>query len=390
MRFVLFKGQSQYGSLRLHIDQLTAALKGLGHEATILDLTAPDAAAQANASFAAPPDCYFGISGIGADIQAAGGSVYDAIGATYASLYVDHPIHHAQRISVPIRRKVGLFLDRSHVQFMTAWSKGRGFAQLGFLPPGANQIDPPPETTDGAFMARDIPLLFTGTYRGEPVAPWRAEPPSVGRDAVEAVAQRMAADGKLPVLDALKAVITGLGGDLTPDLFEEFLPLLQAPQFYAEAHHRNALLHTLGQAGTAIHIYGNGWEPLLERYPAFVHGGVGSFEETLGLLRRTKLVLNSNNGFVAGGHERVFTAMAGGAAVLSDENRYYAEAFKPGREMAVYAWDKLDRVPGQIEALMADQDALAAQARAGARRTLADHTWITRAAKLVKIVKQAG
>jgi glycosyltransferase involved in cell wall biosynthesis len=206
---------------------------------------------------------------------------------------------------------------------------------------------------------------------------------------VEEIAQRMAADGKLAVLDALKAVVARLGGELTPDLFEEFLPLLQAPQVYAEAHHRNALLNTLGQAGTPIHIYGNGWEPLLERYPSFVYGGVGSFEETLHLLRRTKLVLNSNNGFVAGGHERVFTAMCGGAAVISDENRYYAEAFKPGREMAVYAWDKLDRVPGQIAALLEDQDALAALARAGAKRALADHTWTARAAKLVKIVKQA-
>lgn len=149
-------------------------------------------------------------------------------------------------------------------------------------------------------------------------------------------------------------------------------------------------MKTLGEAGTPVRIDGNGWEPLLERYRSFAYGGVGSFEETLHLLRRTRLVLNSNNGFVAGGHERVFTAMAGGAAVLTDENRYYAEAYKPGREIATYGWDRLDRVPAQIENLLADDGALAAQARAGAKRTLADHTWTARAAKLVKAVKQAG
>lgn len=390
MRFVLFKGQSQYGSLRLHIDQLAGALNGLGHETSILDLTSPDAAAQASASFASPPDAYFGINGVGGEIQAGAGSVYDALGVTYASLYVDHPVHHTHRLSVPMRKKVAFFLDRSHVQFMTAWSVGRGFAQLAFLPPGANQIAPPPETTDGAFLARDIPVLFTGTYRGEPEAPWRAEPESLGREAVEEIAQRMTADGKLAVLDALKAVLARLGGELTPELFAQFLPLLKAPQAFAEAHHRNALMNTLGEAGTPVRIYGNGWEPLLERYGSFTYGGVGSFEETLHLLRRTRLVLNSNNGFVAGGHERVFTAMAGGAAVLTDENRYYAEAYKPGREIATYAWDKLDRVPAQIENLLADHAALAALARAGAKRTLADHTWTARAAKLVKTVKQAG
>ncbi|MDO8324156.1 MAG: hypothetical protein Q7T23_14590 [Phenylobacterium sp.] len=49
MRFVLFKGQSQYGSLRLHIDQLSGALNGLGHETSILELASPEAAAQAGA-----------------------------------------------------------------------------------------------------------------------------------------------------------------------------------------------------------------------------------------------------------------------------------------------------------------------------------------------------
>jgi hypothetical protein len=32
MRFVLVKGQSQYGSLRLHVDQLAEALSGLGED----------------------------------------------------------------------------------------------------------------------------------------------------------------------------------------------------------------------------------------------------------------------------------------------------------------------------------------------------------------------
>lgn len=95
---------------------------------------------------------------------------------TYASLYVDHPIHHTNRLSVPMRKKVAFFLDRSHLQFMTAWSVGRGFAQLAFLAPGANQIAPPPETTDGAFLARDIPVLFTGAYRGPPAAPGAPNP----------------------------------------------------------------------------------------------------------------------------------------------------------------------------------------------------------------------
>lgn len=72
MRFVLFKGQSRYGSLRLRADQLSAALAGAGHDAQTLDLVAPDANALLKASFEPRPDCYFGFGGVGSDIRANG------------------------------------------------------------------------------------------------------------------------------------------------------------------------------------------------------------------------------------------------------------------------------------------------------------------------------
>lgn len=390
MRIILFKGQSQYGSLRLHIDQLAAALAGLGHEAGIIDLTAPDAIPALNASFQDPPDAYFGIGGVGSDVRMDNVSVYDRLGVVYASLYVDHPIHHIPRLSNPIKRNAALFLDRSHVQFMTAWTRGRGFSQLGFLPPGANQLDAPLDTSDEAFSERDISLLFTGTYRGPPTLPWREQPDTPARTAVEAVAQRMAADATLPLLEALKSALADeFQAELTPELFNDFLPLLQAPQAFAEAYHRDRLIQVFGVTGAPLTIYGTGWEPLLEQFPSFIYGGVGSFEETLRLVRRARIVININNGFVAGGHERVFTALCGGAAVFSDESRYYAEAFKPGREITTFAWADIENASTHLANMLMDEDALAAQARAGAQRALEDHTWTARAAKLVKTIKQA-
>lgn len=391
MRFVLFKGQGQYGSLRLHVDQLALALEGLGHPAQIIDLTDAQALADLNASLGAPPDVYLSLSGIGSDIQGQGRSIYDQVGCLYASIYVDHPVHHLPRLMAPIARQAAFFLDRSHVQFMTSWSRGRAFAQLGFLPPGANQLEPAPDLSDEAFARRDIPLLFTGTYRGPPARPWRAEPDTPARTAMDALADVMAADARLPVAEALKlALKSAFGAELTPQLFEEFLPLLQAPQAFAEAYHRDRLLRILGAAGTPVTVYGLGWAPLAEAFPSFQWGGEGSFAETLHLLRRARLVLNINNGFVAGGHERVFTAMAAGAAVISDDNKYYSEAFKSGREIALFPWPKAAGLPDQIAGLLDDGPGLAVLARAGARKVLADHTWTSRAARLVKSLKQAS
>jgi len=389
LRFALIKGQSQYGSLRLHIDQLAQALSAIGHEAHVVDMTAEDRQEQLNAASALRPDCFFGFSGVGCDLKAGDASAYDVWGCAYASVYVDNPVHHLGRLQTSVRKQVALFLDRNHLQFVTASPLARNFAQLGFLPPGANELPDAPDLSDEAFARRDIPAMFTGTYRGPPQTPWRAWPESPAKAVAEGIAERMAADARLPVLDALRAVLRQLGAELTPQLFNDIAPLLSAPQFFAEAYHRDAVLQTLGQAGVGLHIWGNGWEPLAARYPSFVYGGVGSFAETLHTLRRARVVLNINNGFTAGGHERVFTAMCAGAAVFSDANPYYDQAFKDDREIVTFAWPKLATAAERLADLIADTGRAAGVARAGAKKAQAEHRWTERAGRLVKAVKQA-
>ena len=390
MRVLLLKGRSQYGSLRLHIDQLAQALNAVGHQAAVVDMLTEDQNERLLDALKTQPECVFAFSGVCVDLNLQDRSIYDLVGAVYASIYVDNPIHHLARIRTPVGRNVGLFLDRSHLQFVEASPYAGNFSQLGFLPPGANELPEPPDLSDEAFARRDIPLMFTGTYRGAPEAPWRQWPESAARTVLESVTERMIADPRLPILDALRQVLEQLGAELTPKLFGDIAPLLSAPQFFAEAYHRDAVLRALGEAGLPLHVWGNGWEPLVDRYPSFVYGGVGSFAETLHTLRRARVVLNINNGFVAGGHERVFTAMAAGAAVFSDANPHYAEAFAEGREIATFAWPKLADAPDQLASLVADAPRAGQITRAGALRAQAEHRWTARARQLVEAVQAAA
>jgi len=149
------------------------------------------------------------------------------------------------------------------------------------------------------------------------------------------------------------------------------------------------VLTALGAAGVPMQVCGLGWEPLCARYPSFDYIGVGSFEETLHLLRRARIALNANNGFVAGGHERVFTAMCAGACLFSEASQYYASAFRDGEEMAVFSLNDLDRAASRLAALMDDLPSQTAIARAGHRRATAGHRWSARAAEIVKAVSAA-
>jgi hypothetical protein len=388
MRLVLFKAHSQYGSQRLHVDQLAAALVAQGHDVRVVDLLEAAWREALTETFSDLPDCYFGFNGIGSDLKNGDTSLYDQFGVVYASLYLDHPLYHVGRITTKIRRHAVLLLDRSHLQFLRAWPKMQGVSYLGFLPPGANETSDSVDTSDAAFALRDIAVLFTGSYRGAPEPVWTSWAESPAKEIVAEVADRMEADGRISVLDALKATLAERDVDLDGELLDQLIPLLRFVQAFIEARHRDKLMHGLGRAGAPLHLYGAGWEPLAAAYPAFTYGGVGSFEETLSLLRRSRIVLNTNNGFVAGGHERVFTAMCGGAAVFSDFSRYYAEAFKEGREIATFEWSAMSDAPAKLFALIDDPVGTGAIARAGHKRAMGEHRWADRAAKLVKIVKQ--
>jgi hypothetical protein len=384
MRFVLAKAQSQYGSLRLHIDQLALALRALGQTVEVVDIVGDGAVHRLVQACLAPTDCLFGFSGIGSEI-AVPGRVFGDPTFVYASLYVDHPAHCVERLSRPIPRQAVFFLDHSHVRFAQLWAQPGAFAHIGFLPPGANTLDAAVDTSDAAFAARDIPILFTGTYRGAPSPAWADWPDNPSKALVEAAARLMEADGRLAVADALDQVLAAHGRALTPDLLRAAAPLASVVQFHAEAVHRHRILSALGEAGAPLTVYGAGWEPMIQASPSFTWGGLGSFEETLGLLRRARLVLNINNGFLAGGHERVFTALCAGAAVFSDTSAYYDAAFAPG-EMATYDINRPAEAAQGLTALAGDVPAQAAIARAGHARGMAEHQWTSRAAQLIRVV----
>jgi hypothetical protein len=384
MRFLLLKGQSQYGSLRLHIDQLASALTAMGEDVRVIDLMHPlGTAAFVRAMVVEGADCVFAFSGVFGQEY---GAVFDKLGITYASLYVDNPVHHLPRLQPPECRYVAFFLDRTHQAFMQAMDEGGAFAHLGFLPPGANTLASAVDVSPEAYGARDIPILFSGTYRGEPARPWLDMPTAVC-DLMSAVAERMAADGSLWIGAALRDALKAGGISLTPEFLRSVAPVLSGVQLFAEAYHRNAFLYVVGAAGVAIQTVGNGWAPLCDRYPSFSYLGEGSFEQTLELLRRTRVVINVNNGFISGGHERVFAAMAAGAAVFSETSLFYDEVFVDGEDMVTFKTPVQGDVAARLERLAGDLDLGARVAASGYAKTRAHHMWANRAVEIVAAVR---
>lgn len=92
------------------------------------------------------------------------------------------------------------------------------------------------------------------------------------------------------------------------------------------------------------------------------------------LMRRTRIVLNTNVNFGAGSHERPLSAALAGALPFSDHSRFWEQAFGP--EAPLYRWKDLDGAMDDLRALAVDPERAYASVREA-------HTWDHRVATII-------
>jgi glycosyltransferase involved in cell wall biosynthesis len=389
MRIVLLKGQSRYGAQRLHVDQLSAALDAIGHVTAIADVSTNAGIVQLEAYASQGIDAVFAFNGVGSVFRIGEKSLFDLLKVPYVTLLVDHPVYHLERLSASMRNFVVATLDRSHGPFLRAYFEPEHFSMLSFMPPGANVLREPEPDTFEKHASRKIPVLFTGTYRGIPTRPWRTEVPPFFMKLFDDAADIAIAHDTMSVEQAVDEALRARNLDLSSHVRKRTLMLAYLVHDYMSAYRRDQLLRTLNDAQVPLTIYGAGWPDHMHLFPHFQYCGEGSFLETLELLHDTRIVLNSNNNFVAGGHERVFAAMMGGAAVVSDVSEFYLEAFQEGVELELFRWTKLNELGPRMHDLLADPTRTAAMAEAGYRAAEKQHSWTARARQVAALIEAA-
>jgi len=380
---ILLKGQSQYGALRLHVEQLGAALRARGQEVFIFDHS-HDSSDRLLAALNAGCRAIVSFNGVGLDMLVDNQPFYDVVGVPLATIIVDHPAHHFQRLAAAGRRVVINVIDRSHLGWLADVFGRDRFQITGLLPPGGN-VDTPPEDHDAdSFMAkRDIALLFTGTYRGVPEPQWSKLASPFVRRVMDAAADLCLAHDMLPVEEAMQQALARYDVQVSADARRQLWRLAAALTDYVHGLRRHQALSAIGEAGLPLSIYGRDWDPYLEAHPHVAYGGEGSFEETLQHLKRTRICLNTNTNFVAGAHERVFAAQHAGAAVCTDASHYYEDAYRDGEDIMLYRWTRLAELPGLLGSYLNDPPRLAHLALAGRTTAETTHGWDNRAEVLL-------
>lgn len=292
--------------------------------------------------------------------------VNGAIGSKDAAKFswvVDHPLCHPRLASVGNRTVLGT-IDRVHAQ-LTGYSP----APAVFVPHGGAEPDEQPRP----WSERDIDVLFVGN-----VPPERKGLKPLEMFAYEAGAQagRSGADP----FAVLVAALAAHGLSLASFSREDAADLLSIATLESQRIERITALLSITSA--RLHVVG----ALYGTWPArlganvTVHGGIDPFDEISDLMRRARVVINLSSKFPHGSHERIWQAMACGAAVITNHSSFVEQDFTQGEH--IYYYKRPDEIGSLVDAALAG-NAGARAAEAARPIYQASHTWDDRAARIL-------
>lgn len=390
MRILLIKGLSQYDATRLFIEDAAAAFQRAGWDAVVVDVEKADRELDYLGQVVAGQrfDLAYSIGLFGERRDTAGRSLAEIVGAPHVVQYVDYPLSHYFRLNDTPAATVLLTVDPTHADAVrSVYGEGR-FAHVAFSPhaalgePHASEGDP-----EQFLAARDIPILFPGSFYKPGPPMWEQLPPAT-RKVFEAAVEIALGQEFIPALEAFDQALAQYGGHLAPAARADFRVNAFAVHERVRQHRRFELLKAAARARLPVQVVGGGYDRDLYRFKNVTHLGAQSLDEVIALMRRSRVVLNVNANFGRGSHERPLTAMVAGAVAASDASSFYADNFGP-EAMVQFEWMRLDDGLQALAALLDDPQRMVAIARAGHAKAVAGHRWDSRVAGIVAAAQAA-
>lgn len=129
-----------------------------------------------------------------------------------------------------------------------------------------------------------------------------------------------------------------------------------------------------------------GWKDYLKNSKNVKFHPSVSFEESLDIFSKSKIILNSSPHTRYGASERVFNALATGALPLTNHSPYLSSIFKSEEDILFFANKKLDLVEPLIDKYLKDNDLRTQVINSGQKKVLENHTWDNRVDLLINYI----
>ncbi len=172
----------------------------------------------------------------------------------------------------------------------------------------------------------------------------------------------------------------------------DFFTLFYYVDYYTRGKDRVELIkaikdvpvHVFGETSQEMDVNRHGWEHYLGHCKNVrLHPSV-PFTESLKILKKSKVALNSMPFFKQGTHERIFTALGSGALPVTAGNIFWLDHFVNDEDIALYAPGKWEQANEQVQRYLADENLRLEVVAKGSGKVLQEHTWDQRAERALE------
>ncbi len=372
--------------------QIAEAMKALGHEFFIYDLSRPWESTERFFHFFEKGNTalinfnFHGMSGEQYFLDENDTTMWEALNIPSYDIVVDHPMYYHHFLEKVPPNYHHISIDKNHEAYMR-----RFFPEIEngpFLPLAGTKLYPKKSNVPIACRKYDVAMV--GNY---------CKPSTFDKyitridDEYTAFYHGMIEDLLTHPDKTVEEVAEAhLLAELTEVPEEELKKVMAALTFidlYVRYTFRGRAVQELVDAGIKVYVFGDGWDLLECRHPEnlMIMNNLNS-EGCLKRLCQTKLSLNVMPWFKNGAHDRIFNSMLNGAVCLTDSSVYLDEILHDGKDCGIYSLAEMERLPEIAKELLSDSDRMQEIADGGYELARAGHTWAHRAGVLHNLVEE--
>jgi len=333
MNIAIIKGESSYGTLRCLADEICREALILGHSTMVCDFLGKSdyqsdqiAHSLIHGNF----DLIITFNGMLSEVALKSGeNVLDASGAVVIVFMVDDPTYHYPRLIVPIKKRIFLCPNSSHLKYLDSIKvpNRKSLMLCGAEKHGDTIVD---------FKSREKRAVVAMSWMGYPQPFWDKIDDSYLNQLIgDTVSTLLKQDEPRPfeVFERCCQHLAEIKNfELIPDEYISFI--LANIVTYVRQYNRIQLISKIKKSDIPLTLVGHGWDLVCQGANNIRLLPELSCSNLKNVYRESRVVINVNAS--NGGCERAFMAAINGAAVLSEFNAKYAQHSTRDTEVTFY------------------------------------------------------
>lgn len=317
-------------------------------------------------------------------------NVFENLDIPHVSVLQDAPYNHkVGDLNVPAKKHCICYLDRSHRDMLYKIYPDKKFAGEVFLPMPGSVLNDMSMWNGNLTCSKETKydVVYCAWFWGvgKQKRNWNTDGTNryiagILNDVADLMECRA-----INSHDAFVQVLSAHGMEFD-EVYSRLKPYFWPMLEYIKGYRRYKVLQMAVDSGIKVDVFGGGWEQAPFADKLILHGAV-SYQDSVRAIAQAKVLLQDQAEFNDGAHDRVFTAMLNGTAVVSEYSRYLDELFIDGHEIHMFDWNKGASQLNIIKELLADDARRLSGIISAYGKADRDHRWINRAERILEMVE---